>query len=143
MASVDPIGPLLGGVLMGLGGAILLLFSGRVAGVSGLFEGVIRPKRGDVAWRVWFLLGLASGAMVMARLRPSSFDSSLVRSAGATVLAGVLVGFGTRLANGCTSGHGLCGIGRLSVRSVVATVTFIATGAATVVLIDHVLGGRI
>jgi uncharacterized membrane protein YedE/YeeE len=143
MAPFEPIGPLVGGALMGLSASLLLLFNGRVAGISGLFEGVIRPKRGDVAWRLWFLLGLAAGAVLMGRVRPSSFDSSLVRSAGATVLAGVLVGFGTRLANGCTSGHGLCGIGRLSLRSMVATMTFIATGAATVALVDRVLGGHV
>ena len=113
MAQFDFFGPLVGGALMGLSSAILFLFSGRVAGMSGLFAGVVRPKRGDVAWRLTFLLGLAVGAVVMRILRPSSFDSSIVRSTGAAVLAGVLVGFGTRLANGCTSGHGLCGIGRL------------------------------
>jgi uncharacterized membrane protein YedE/YeeE len=126
---------------MGLSASILLLFSGRVAGISGLFEGVIRPRRGDVAWRLWFLVGLAAGAVIMARVRPSAFESSLVRSAAATVIAGVLVGFGTRLANGCTSGHGLCGIGRLSKRSIVATMTFIATGAVTVAVVDRLLGG--
>lgn len=143
MAPFEPIGPLVGGALMGLSAVILLLFCGRVAGISGLFEGVLRPRRGDVAWRVWFLLGLAFGAALMVRMRPSCFDSSLVRSAGATVLAGVLVGFGTRLGSGCTSGHGLCGIGRLSVRSMVATVTFIVCGAVTVVVIDRLLGGSV
>jgi len=128
---------------MGLSAAMLLLFSGRVAGLGGLFAGILRPTRGDVAWRVWFLLGLAAGAVVMLRLLPSCFESSLVRSTGASLLAGVLVGFGSRLGNGCTSGHGLCGIGRLSVRSLVATMTFIATGALTVVVIDRVLGGHV
>ncbi len=128
---------------MGLSAAILLLFNGRVAGISGLFEGVLRPKRGDVAWRLWFLLGLAVGAVVMVLTRPSSFESTLARSTMATVLAGVLVGFGTRLSSGCTSGHGLCGVGRLSKRSIVATATFIATGAVTVAIIDRLLGGRV
>jgi uncharacterized membrane protein YedE/YeeE len=128
---------------MGLSAAILLLFSGRVAGIGGVYAGILRPTRGDVAWRVWFLLGLAAGGIVMARMLPSCFASTLVRSTGASALAGVLVGFGSRLGNGCTSGHGLCGIGRLSARSIVATMTFIATGALTVVVIDRILGGRV
>lgn len=143
MTEFEPIGPLVGGALMGLSAVILLLLSGRIAGMSGLFAGVLSPQRGDIAWRVSFLAGLALGAVVMLRVLPSAFESTLVRSVGATVFAGVLVGFGTRLASGCTSGHGLCGIGRLSVRSVVATVTFIASGAVTVVVIDRLLGGAI
>ena len=143
MAPFEPIGPLLGGALMGLSAATLLLFCGRVAGISGMFEGVLRPQRGDVAWRVSFLFGLGVGAILMVTMRPGAFDSSLTRSAGATVLAGTLVGFGTRLGSGCTSGHGLCGIGRLSVRSIAATVTFIATGAITVIIINRLLGGSV
>lgn len=128
---------------MGLSAALLFLFNGRVAGISGLLEGVIRPKREDLSWRIVFLLGLAAGGLLMLAIRPSSFESTLVRSMGATVMAGILVGFGTRLANGCTSGHGLCGIGRLSVRSIVATVVFIGTGAVTVAIINRLLGGRV
>lgn len=143
IAPFEPIGPLLGGALMGLSAAILLLFSGRIAGISGLVEGVIRPTRGDLGWRVWFLLGLTFGALLAVWLRPSSFENNLARSGGATILAGVLVGFGTRLANGCTSGHGLCGIGRLSVRSIVATATFIGCGAITVLIVNRWLGGSI
>jgi uncharacterized membrane protein YedE/YeeE len=139
----DPIGSLAGGALMGVSAALLLLLNGRVAGMSGLVAGLVRPTKGDVTWRLWFLAGLAIGAVVMMRVRPSSFESSLVRSPIAVVIAGVLVGFGTRLANGCTSGHGLCGIGRLSKRSVAATMTFIATGAATVLVVDRLLGGAV
>lgn len=126
---------------MGLSAALLLYFNGRVAGMSGLLAGLLRPVKGDIAWRLWFLGGLAIGAVAMMLLRPSSFESSLVRSSGAVVLAGVLVGFGTRLGNGCTSGHGLCGIARLSKRSIAATMTFIAAGALTVVAVRQIFGG--
>jgi uncharacterized membrane protein YedE/YeeE len=143
MAPFEPIGPLAGGALMGLSAAMLWLFPGRIAGISGLFEGVLRPRRGDLGWRLAFLAGLAAGALIMLWLRPGSFDSSLVRSRGAVVLAGVLVGFGTRFASGCTSGHGLCGVGRLSIRSIAATVTFIGTGAVTVAVINRLLGGSV
>ena len=143
LAPFDALGSLAGGAIMGLSAAVLLLCNGRIAGMSGLVAGLVRPRRGDVAWRLWFLGGLAVGAVAMLRLRPIAFESSLVRSSGAVVMAGVLVGFGTRLGNGCTSGHGLCGIGRLSKRSIAATVTFIGAGVLTVLAVDRMLGGAL
>jgi uncharacterized membrane protein YedE/YeeE len=125
---------LLGGGLIGIAASLLWLVSGRVAGISGILGGVLIPARGDVAWRLWFLGGLLLAGAVAAVLAPDALGSS-PRSLPLLVLAGLLVGAGTRLGNGCTSGHGVCGVSRLASRSIVATVTFIATGIAAVVLL--------
>jgi uncharacterized membrane protein YedE/YeeE len=136
-----PIPSLIGGVLIGLAAAALLLGHGRVAGISGVLGGTLRPRTGEMAWRLWFLFGLIGGGTVIAWLRPASFPVVSQASAPLLILAGLFVGFGTRLGGGCTSGHGVCGIGRFSSRSVIATVIFMATGAGTVFLARHVLGG--
>jgi uncharacterized membrane protein YedE/YeeE len=115
----------------------MLLFNGKIAGISGFFAGVLRPVKGDTRWKVFFLAGLFTGGRALRFLDPQAYDFGIIRSPGVLVLAGLLVGFGTRLGNGCTSGHGVCGVSRLSARSIVATITFIATGAATVYLIKH------
>ncbi|MFY0567931.1 YeeE/YedE family protein [Archangium lansingense] len=133
--------PLLGGALIGMSASLLLLANGRVAGISGVVGALLAPVRGDIAWRVLFFGGLLSGGLLLARLRPESFAAPASLSAGGVVplvVAGLLVGFGSRLGNGCTSGHGVCGISRGSVRSIVATLTFMATGALTVFLVRHV-----
>jgi uncharacterized membrane protein YedE/YeeE len=114
-----------------------------VAGISGIFSGFLVPARGEFAWRALFIAGLLGGGLLMARLRPSWFANSLPRSTAALVAAGLLVGFGTRLANGCTSGHGLCGVSRLARRSIAATAIFTATGFATAFVIRHFLGGAL
>jgi uncharacterized membrane protein YedE/YeeE len=130
---------LAGGVLIGLGAALLLLGSGRIAGISGITAGLLVPGAGDVAWRGWFLAGLVGTGAAIAVLDAGAFAAS---AAPLPVLvgAGLLVGVGTRLGGGCTSGHGVCGIGRLSPASLVATLVFMATGALAVTALRHVLG---
>ncbi|MEZ4474146.1 MAG: YeeE/YedE thiosulfate transporter family protein [bacterium] len=133
--------PLIGGALIGASAALMMALHGRIAGISGIVSGLITGDR--AAWRAWFVGGLVVGGLAMFALQPAAFTLSADRSLAAVAVAGLLVGFGTRLGNGCTSGHGVCGIARLSPRSIVATVTFIATGALTVLVIRSVLGGRI
>lgn len=132
---------LLGGALIGLSASLLLLANGRVAGISGVVGSLLTPVRGDVAWRVLFFAGLLAGGLLLAWLRPGSFSAPMPLNAGGLsmlVAAGLLVGFGSRLGNGCTSGHGICGISRGSARSFAATLIFVATGVLTVFLIRHV-----
>lgn len=131
--------PLLGGVLIGLSATLLLLSHGRILGISGIVAGTFRDPLAGGAFRLWFLAGLVGTGLVLAFIAPDAVEAPDLALAGSAV-AGLLVGVGTRLANGCTSGHGVCGNGRLSPRSLVATVTFIATGAATV-LIVRLAGG--
>ena len=141
MEHFTPLSSLAGGVLIGLSATILLLFNGRIAGISGILGGALSPAPGDTLWRVLFLLGLMGTGAVVALLRPAAFPPGPTRSLLLVSAAGFLVGYGTRLGNGCTSGHGICGISRLSPRSLVATATFLTTGALTVFLTRHVLGG--
>jgi hypothetical protein len=140
MTNFTPIASLVGGALIGASSTALLVFDGKVAGISGILGGLVRPRAGDIAWRALFALGLLFGGVMMVVLRPSSFgaspDSLLV-----VAIAGIAVGVGTSLSNGCTSGHGVCGVSRFSRRSIVATLTFMATGAATVFVVRHLWGG--
>jgi uncharacterized membrane protein YedE/YeeE len=126
-------------MLIGLAAAMFVLLNGRIAGISGVIGGLFKPAPGDVAWRAAFVLGLVGApwayALVAALPRPR-IDASFV----ALVIAGLLVGVGTRYGSGCTSGHGVCGLARLSPRSLVATVAFMAAGFATVFVTRHVLG---
>ncbi|MCP3101139.1 YeeE/YedE family protein [Myxococcus sp. K15C18031901] len=133
--------PLLGGVLIGVAASLLLLFNGRVAGISGILGGLLAPAPGEAGWRGAFLLGLAGGGVLLALVRPHAFGAPVVPGLGVAVVAGLLVGFGTRLGNGCTSGHGVCGLARGAGRSLVATLVFMATGALTVFVARHVVGG--
>ena len=142
MESFTPLSSTLGGALIGLAAALMLFGLGRIAGISGIFGGLLLPKLGDVAWRLAFVLGLVLGGALMFQIAPALFAVRIDRSLATIVVAGLLVGVGTRMGNGCTSGHGVCGISRLSPRSLVATVTFMATGALTVFLALHVFGGR-
>lgn len=132
---------LLGGVTIGLASAILLLFNGRVAGISGIAGGLLTPSRGETGWRFAFLAGLVGGGFLVQAFAPGAIGRPEIGSLGAAVAAGVLVGFGTRLGNGCTSGHGVCGLSRGSIRSLTATLTFMATAALTVFVVRHVVGG--
>lgn len=141
METFTPISALVGGVLIGLASGAVLVFQRRIAGISGICGALLSPVRGDVAWRVAFTVALVATGLVLARVVPAQLDLSALPSLGLVAVAGVLVGFGTRLGNGCTSGHGVCGIARLSRRSIVATLTFMATAAATVFVMRHVLGG--
>lgn len=127
-----PVPALAGGALIGVAVSIFLLATGRVAGISGVVGGVLSPKPGDFAWRVAFLAGLVFVGFVASALAPSMLAPSASRGPGAMIVAGLIVGYGTRLGNGCTSGHGVCGLSRFSVRSLVATLTFMFTGMVTV-----------
>jgi uncharacterized protein len=134
-----PWAALAGGALIGLAAALFMLLNGRVAGISGVLGGLLRPAGGDIGWRVAFLAGLIGAPLaytLFAKLPQPRIEADL-----ATLLAaGFLVGLGTRYGSGCTSGHGVCGISRLSPRSLVATGTFMAAGFATVYVIRHVFG---
>ena len=128
---------LAGGVLIGLAATLLLWLNGRVAGVSGILNGVIFPQRSDSAWRAAFLVGLiVAGGLYMALVPGAALPRTDFSPAG-LIVAGVLVGFGTRMGNGCTSGHGVCGLGRLSLRSFVAVLTFMATAIVTTFVLRH------
>lgn len=141
MAPVAPITAISGGLLIGLAAALFLLLSGRIAGVSGLAATAARIGSGSTPWAqaICFIIGLPIGASLVANLvrHPEIIvTSSIPRLA----IAGLLVGFGTRLANGCTSGHGVCGVARLSPRSLAATATFVAIGVAIVFVTRHIIG---
>jgi len=129
-----------GGVLIGLSAALLLWVHGRIAGVSGILAGIVSPRTSNRDWRVAFLLGLVVGGAALAVALPSAFHAPAHLSAVVLAVGGVAVGLGARVSGGCTSGHGVTGIGRLSKRSLVATLTFMATGMITVTLV-RVLGG--
>jgi uncharacterized membrane protein YedE/YeeE len=135
-----PASALLGGALIGTAASLLLLLSGRVAGISGILGGAAGAPAGDRAWRLAFLVGLPLGAAAVGLLR-GGLPLAISASPGALVAAGLLVGFGTQLGSGCTSGHGVCGMARGSARSIAATLVFMATGAATVFVVRHGLGG--
>ena len=135
--------PLAGGLMIGLAASVLMLFAGRILGVSGIVSGLLSPKAGEIGWRVSFVAGLVVGGAVIFALNPSLFSNELTRSLPVWALGGALVGLGARLGSGCTSGHGVCGIARLGPRSLVATITFITTGALTTYLVNHVVGGAL
>ena len=134
-----PWASLAGGVLLGLASAMFILVNGRILGISGIVGGLFRPKAGDVGWRLSFLLGLLVApllyALVAGPIAPR-IDAGWVT----VVIAGLLVGVGTRFGSGCTSGHGVCGLSRLSPRSAVATLCFMAAGFATVFIMRHAIG---
>jgi hypothetical protein len=130
-----------GGAFIGLSASLLLLSHGKIAGVSGMLGGLLDPKTTDRGYRAWFLAGLLLVGFVFRLARPEMLAPAHTASLGLTAAAGLLVGFGTSLGNGCTSGHGVCGISRLSIRSLIATATFLVTGAVTVFIADHLLGG--
>jgi uncharacterized membrane protein YedE/YeeE len=130
---------LIGGAMIGLAAAALMAFRGRVAGISGIFGGLILDRKpGDIAWRALLIAGLLLGPVLAAALslaRPATLPSHWMP----VIVAGLLVGFGTRMGNGCTSGHGICGMARFSKRSFAATATFMAFGFLTVFIVRHVL----
>lgn len=140
MTTFTPLTALLGGCLIGVASVFLLYANGRIAGISGILGGALAPPDDDRAWRLAFLVGLPLGALATGALR-GELAISISTSPLTLVAAGLLVGFGTQLGSGCTSGHGVCGIARGSGRSLVATAVFMASGVATVFAVRHLFGG--
>jgi hypothetical protein len=141
MANFTPVSAAIGGALIGLSAVLLMLFSGRIAGVSGIFDGLINPKTSDRAWRAAFVAGLIA-APVTAMLVSYAVPTPQMPASYVTIIVGgLLVGFGARLGSGCTSGHGICGIARLSPRSIAATGVFMVAAIVVVALTHHVFGG--
>ncbi len=137
-ANFTPWASLAGGMLIGLAAAMFILLNGRIAGISGIVGGMLRPAKGDVFWRVAFIAGLALAPL----LYQIAFTLPVVEvnaSVAVLIAAGLLVGVGTRFGSGCTSGHGVCGLGRRSPRSLVATLAFMASGFLTVFIVRHVI----
>ena len=133
-----PASALAGGALIGLAAALLLLLNGRIAGISGVLGGLLKPSRGDIGWRLAFVLGLIAAPLVYGVM--AVVPAPLIEANNATlIVAGLLVGVGTRYGAGCTSGHGVCGVSRLSPRSLVATACFMGAGFATVFVARHLL----
>ena len=130
---------LAGGLMIGVATAMFLLFNGRIAGISGIVGGLFNPARGDVAWRIAFITGLAVSPLVFALGAPLP-EVTIEAGYPILIIAGLLVGIGTRYGSGCTSGHGVCGLSRRSPRSLVATIAFMFAGFATVYIIRHVMG---
>lgn len=138
-----PLSATLGGALIGLSAAFLLLVKGRVAGISGIFGGIVYPEKGDVSWRVLFIAGLVIGGFIYQWLGAGAGVDHIQAVVGTPwlIVAGLLVGIGTTIGTGCTSGHGICGLARRSPRSLVATVTFMATAFVTVYIVRHLVTG--
>ena len=137
-AHFTPWTSLAGGVLIGISAALFILFNGRIAGISGILGGLLQPTRNDTLWRIAFLAGIVVAPVLYRMLAP--LPSVQVDADTATlIVAGLLVGIGTRYGSGCTSGHGVCGISRLSPRSLVATAAFMAAGFATVFVVRHLI----
>ncbi len=133
-----PMPALAGGALIGIAAAVFVLFNGRIAGISGIVGGLLRPKREDIGWRLAFILGLII-APILYRLVSVLPESHITTNSTLLVVAGFLVGIGTRYGSGCTSGHGVCGLSRLSLRSLAATMIFMTAGFITVFIIRHLL----
>lgn len=140
MHHFSPVPALVGGALIGLSASILLFTHGKVAGISGLYAGALRSDTPDRAMRIAFLVGLVAAGLVLRLLSPRLFASSWTPSVALALAAGLVVGVGTRVGSGCTSGHGVCGLSRLSMRSLLATVTFMTFGFVTVFVVRHVIG---
>lgn len=132
-----PWAALSGGILLGVSAVLLLLGNGRVAGISGILAGLLRPQKGEFSWRLLFVIGMVLGGGIAALSGVTFPEYGEYGEPVSLIGAGLLVGFGTKLANGCTSGHGICGMGRFSKRSIVATCTFMSVAIATVFIRFH------
>ena len=130
--------PLAGGILIGVAAAMTLLFSGKIAGISGIFGGMLFQQGVERTWQTVFVAGLIAGGVLLYNINTEYFEDSSGRGLVAVTIAGLLVGIGTRVSGGCTSGHGVCGIGRLSSRSLAATVTFVVAGMAMVAFFQNI-----
>ncbi len=127
-------------MLIGLGAALLLLLNGKIAGISGILGSALNPATADRPWRLAFLIGILAGGFLTPMITGKPLVTEVPVAWWLIIIAGLLVGFGTRLGNGCTSGHGVCGLARLSPRSLAATLTFIGTAMVTVFIVRHVVG---
>ncbi|HCG5915333.1 TPA: YeeE/YedE family protein [Vibrio parahaemolyticus] len=139
MLNVIPWESLFGGILLGISATILLLVNGKIAGISGIMNGIMSPKKGDYSWRLLFAVGMIAGGLISVLMLGAAVPSTANLSLGMVIAAGLLVGIGTRLGNGCTSGHGICGMGRLSKRSIVATCVFMAVAGLAVFVRLHLV----
>lgn len=136
-----PVSAAIGGVLIGVAAAILLIFNGRIAGISGILGGILKPVKGDTAWKVAFILGIIISPLLFMWVAYTP-EVNIAASTPVLIIAGLLVGFGTRLGSGCTSGHGICGMARFSRRSIVAVLIFMVVAFVTVAISNHFgLGG--
>ncbi len=140
MEDFTPYSALLGGVLIGLSAALLLLFNGRIAGVSGILSGIFIQPAGDRLWRLLFVVGMILSGFLYQIFKPGLFTDYEGVPLALLITGAFLVGFGTRMGGGCTSGHGVCGIGRVSPRSITATFVFMGAGFLTVYILRHVVG---
>ena len=141
MENFTPLSALAGGVLIGLSASLLWLTTGRVAGISGILGDLLGPEKGGVNWRLAFLAGLMAAPLFVAAATGALPTVTIAASWPTLVLGGLLVGFGTRLGGGCTSGHGVCGVARLSQRSLLATLLFMTAGATVAIIVRHGLAG--
>lgn len=139
MENFTPFSALIGGGLIGLAATVLLLFNGRVAGISGIVDGLLQPAAGDCGWRIAFVAGLIAGPVSYQLVTGQMLSVTIDARLPLLIAGGLLVGFGTSLGSGCTSGHGVCGIARLSPRSIVATAAFMLAGIVTVYVVRHLV----
>ena len=143
MQNFSPVESLVGGIVIGIAALVLLRFYKRIAGISGIFGGLFPFDTGETLWRLVFLAGLMTGGVVLSFLYSDAVTFELTYSNPALILAGLLVGVGSRMGNGCTSGHGICGLGRLAPRSMAAVLTFMVTGILTAVVVQQLFSGAI
>lgn len=140
MENFTPVSALIGGVLIGIAATLLLLFNGKILGVSGIIAQAISKPVSQSVWNLMFLVGLILGTILYRIVSEDRLSISIEASIPILIFAGLLVGFGTNLGSGCTSGHGVCGIARFSKRSIVATITFMISGVMTVYIVKHIVG---
>jgi uncharacterized membrane protein YedE/YeeE len=140
-ANFTPWSSLTGGIILGIASALFILINGRILGISGILGGLLPPKVGDTTWRIAFLLGMFAAPTVFHAVVPAEYITAprIEGTEWMIVVAGLLVGVGTRYASGCTSGHGVCGLSRLSPRSLVATASFMSAGFVTVYVVRHLI----
>jgi uncharacterized membrane protein YedE/YeeE len=141
MHNLTPVSGLYGGALIGLAAAMLMVLTGRLAGVSGILGGMLQARPADRGWRIAFIAGLIAAPLIGALTGAPLPRPAMTSSLAVVVVGGLLVGFGSRMGNGCTSGHGVCGFARLSARSIAATIIFMTAAVATVAIVRHGMGG--
>jgi len=141
MAEFSLLNSIIAGILIGISATMMLLLNGKIAGISGILSGFLLPKQKDFSWQVLFLVGMVAGGATVNAFSSESFDILTGRSTTTMLIAGFLIGFGARLGSGCTSGHAVCGVGRLSPRSIVAATLFGVVGAMVVFMYNKFVPG--